>query len=41
MMKVKDIPKFRVWLETLCTMDKRLNCADFNRLMKIWLRSKK
>ena len=35
-MKVRDIPKFR-----LCAMDKRLNGADFNRLMKIWLRRNK
>jgi len=41
MMKVRDIPKFRLWLETLCAMDKRLSGADFNRLMRIWLRSKK
>jgi len=40
-MKARDTPKFRLWLETLCVMDKRLNGADFNKLRRLWLRSNK
>jgi len=39
-MKVRDIPKFNLWLKAMIALDSRLGVNDFNALFNLWKRSK-